>query len=179
MLSSGNKLRKKAMSKRTTLEDGVQIAALAEAGLSDPQIAERTGWSLHMELGKGPRFIGQPLPAASSIGRFLRAEALSRSYEKHNDLPEPARQPAEAPHDVWEMDARGHSKAPDVGVVSLVNLNDRCSHARLLSCPVEGLTVDALMGTMATYINLPLFQLALPFEWTDLQPVRLFETIPA
>jgi transposase len=47
MLSSGNKLRKKAMSKRTTLEDRVQIATLAEAGLSDPQIAGRTGWSVH------------------------------------------------------------------------------------------------------------------------------------
>jgi transposase len=192
MLSSGNKLRKKAMSKRTTLEDRIQIAALAEAGLSDPQIAGRTGWSvhtvrkvrrrvqqsgraglgsqmgrpakgslstypqairdtlratrqahpgwgpatLHMELDKDPRFVGQSLPAASSIGRFLKAEKLSRSYEKHNDLPEPAHQPAENPHKVWEMDARGHSKVPDVGVVSLVNLNDRCSHARLLSYPV-------------------------------------------
>ena len=35
------------MSKRTTLEDRLQIVSLAEVGWSDPQIAEQTGWSVH------------------------------------------------------------------------------------------------------------------------------------
>ena len=35
------------MSKRTTLEDRLQIVALAEAGLTDPQIVEQIGWSKH------------------------------------------------------------------------------------------------------------------------------------
>ncbi len=46
-------------------------------------------------------------------------------------------------------------------------------------CLIKGLTPDTLMGTMASFINLPVFQLALPFNWTDFQAVRLFETIPA
>ena len=35
------------MSKRTTLEERVQIGYLAEIGLTDPQIAEQIGWSVH------------------------------------------------------------------------------------------------------------------------------------
>ncbi|MCP4308256.1 MAG: transposase [bacterium] len=180
------------MSKRTTLEDRLQIVGLAEAGLTDPQIAEQIGWSkhtvrkwrrrgqrqgraglastmgrprrgalseypgkvratlkrwreahpgwgaktLHAELLKDPAFTGQRTPSAASIGRFLREQNLTRSYEKHSAIAEPDHRPAEEPHEVWEMDARGYSRVPDVGVVSLVNLNDRCSHARLLSYPV-------------------------------------------
>ena len=180
------------MNKRTTLEDRLQIVSLAEAGWSDPQIAEQTGWSVHtvrtwrrrgqrqgraglashmgrpatgplssypriigntirtlreahpgwgantlrVELERDPHLAGQTLPSASSIERFLSAEGLSRSYEKHNDLPEPDRHPAQKPHEVWEMDARGYSKVPDAGFISLINLNDHCSHARLLSYPV-------------------------------------------
>jgi transposase len=218
MLSSGSKPRKVAMSKRTTLEDRVQIVSLAGAGLNDPQIAGRTGWSVHtvrkvrrreqrygraglasrtgrpargplstysheirdtlramrqahpgwgpqtlrVELEQEAHFAGQALPSVASIERFLRAEKLSRSYQKRSDLPEPARQPAEAPHDVWEMDARGHSRVPDVGVVSLVNLNDRCSHARLLSYPVW------LGDRRCTrYANTEDYQTALRLAFTD------------
>jgi len=177
---------------RTTLEERIQIVALAEAGLTDPQIAKQIGWSihtvrkwrrrgqregrsglatkmgrprrgalssypaeirdrlvsmrkahpgwgpktLHAELKRDPACAGQDIPSISSIGRFLNKQGLTRPYEKHSDLPKPERQPAENPHDVWEMDARGRSHVPDVGVVSLVNLNDRCSRARLLSYPV-------------------------------------------
>jgi transposase InsO family protein len=35
------------------------------------------------------------------------------------------------------MDARGYSKVPDVGVISLINLNDRFSRAQLLSFPCK------------------------------------------
>ena len=97
------------------------------------------GWgpqTLYAELGNDPYFAGQAKPSPASIGRFLSEQQLTRPYEKHNALPTPVRHPAEQPHEVWEMDARGYSKVPDVGVVSLVNLNDRCSRARLLSYPV-------------------------------------------
>ena len=180
------------MSKRTMLEDRLQIVSLAEAGWSDPQMAKQTGWSVHtvrkwrrrgqrqgraglaspmgrpakgplstypanirhtlktlreahpgwgaktlrVELERDAHLVGQAPPSVASIERFLKAEGLSRVYEKHHELPEPDRQPAEQPHEVWEMDARGYSKIPEAGVISLVNLNDRCSHARLLSYPV-------------------------------------------
>jgi transposase len=180
------------MSRHTTLEDRLQMVALARGGMSDPQVAKQTGWSestvrkwrrrgqrrgraglasqlgrprrgalsdypaeirdtlerwrkahpgwgpktLRAELLKAPAFAGQKLPGPASIGRFLREQKLTRAYEKHSDLPEPERQAAEKPHQVWEMDARGYSRVPDVGIITLVNLNDRCSHARLLSYPV-------------------------------------------
>lgn len=97
------------------------------------------GWgpqTLYVELRTSACFDGQRLPSPASIGRFLQAQQMTRPYEKHQALPAPAPSAAEQPHDVWEMDARGHSKVPEVGVMALVNLNDRCSHARLLSYPV-------------------------------------------
>ncbi len=113
------------------------------ARIREALLAWRTahpGWgpqTLRAELlMRSAAFAGQGIPSPASIGRWLSEQGLSRVYERHSDLPQPARQPAEQPHDVWEMDARGHSRVPEVGVVSLVNLNDRCSHARLLSYPV-------------------------------------------
>jgi hypothetical protein len=35
------------------------------------------------------------------------------------------------------MDARGYGKVPDVGIISLINLNDRFTHLRLLSYPLQ------------------------------------------
>jgi hypothetical protein len=78
----------------------------------------------------------QPLPSIASIGRFLHEQGLVRPYEKHQRLPVAARDPAQQPHAAWEMDARGYSRIPEVGLVSLIQLNDRCSHLRLLSYPV-------------------------------------------
>lgn len=97
------------------------------------------GWgpqTLHAELRTGRGVADHRLPSPASIGRFLREQGLTRPYQKHQTLPAPVRYPADQPHDVWEMDARGYSKVPDIGVISLVNLNDRCSHARLISYPV-------------------------------------------
>lgn len=97
------------------------------------------GWgpkTLRAELQKHPAFAGQALPSRSSIGRLLKEERLTRSYERHSSLPQPESKPARQPHEVWEMDARGYSRVPEVGVVSLVELNDHISHARLLSFPV-------------------------------------------
>jgi len=43
--------------------------------------------------------------------------------------------------------------------------------------PVKGISIEDLMGDLAAYSNLPMFQLALPFDWTDFRVIRLFETI--
>lgn len=96
------------------------------------------GWgpqTLHTELTKEPRFGKQKLPAPSSIGRFLQEQGLSRSYQRHSELPESQTEQAQAVHELWELDARGYEYIPEVGVISLLNLNDRFSHLRLLSYP--------------------------------------------
>jgi transposase len=97
------------------------------------------GWgpkTLRAELEADERFKGQKLPCVRSIAAFLKQEELTRPYERHSELPQATRIAAvEAPHEVWEMDARGHELILDVGVVALINLNDRFSRLRLLSYP--------------------------------------------
>jgi hypothetical protein len=70
-----------------------------------------------------------------SIARFLKEEELTRPYERHSELPRSTQDAPQAPHEEWEMDARGQENVPEVGVVTLINLNDRCSRTRLLSYP--------------------------------------------
>ena len=97
------------------------------------------GWgpkTLRAELETDERFKGQKLPSLRSIAAFLKQEELTGPYERHSDLPQTTRAAmAKAPHELWEMDARGHEQIPDVGVVTLIHLNDRFSRLRLLSYP--------------------------------------------
>ena len=100
--------------------------------------AAHPGWGptiLYGELETDERFNGQELPSVRSIAGFLKQEELTRSYERHNALPQTGHITAQSPHEVWEMDARGHEQISNVGVVTLVNLNDRFSRIRLLSYP--------------------------------------------
>jgi transposase len=99
---------------------------------------EHPGWgakTLRAELEAEPQFRRQRLPSRRSIARFLQAEGLSRSRQPHHDLPAPLRPPLLAPHEEWEMDARGEERVSGVGLVMLIDLNDRVSHVRLLSYP--------------------------------------------
>jgi transposase len=99
---------------------------------------QHPGWgpkTLVAELKRDLGLAGQRLPSRASIARLIQEEGLSRVYERHTQLPDTNRVKAGSPHAVWEMDARGYSKVPDVGVISLINLNDRFSRARLFSFP--------------------------------------------
>lgn len=101
---------------------------------------EHPGWgedTLCAELKQQTSFADQKLPSSASIGRFLQEQGFPKLREKHTQLPDSDRQPTGAPHQVWEMDARGYQYIPDVGMVSLINLNDRFSHTRLLSYPCQ------------------------------------------
>jgi len=98
------------------------------------------GWGAHTlyaELKRQPCFAAQKLPGTASISRFLQEHEFPRPREKHNELPDSDREQTGAPHMVWEMDARGYQYIPDVGMITLINLNDRFSHARLLSYPCQ------------------------------------------
>jgi transposase len=175
----------------TSLEDRMTIVALAKAGHTDSDIAERSGWSvstvrkwrrreakqglkglaskmgrppdgamstfssdleetlrawreahpgwgpltLRVELEEDVFWQDRALPSRTTIARWLKEARLTRSYEWHQDLPQPSATSAEAPHEEWELDARGHGKVPDVGVVALLNMNDRFSRVKVLSYP--------------------------------------------
>lgn len=98
---------------------------------------EHPGWgrvTLRAELEQHPAFAGQELPSPASIGRCLKEQGLTKQYERHQDLPKEDK-PIGLPHEVWEMDAQGYQTIPGVGRISLINLNDRGSHLRLLSYP--------------------------------------------
>jgi len=96
------------------------------------------GWgpkTLRAELEADEGFQGQPLPRRSSIANFLKEQDLTRPYARHSELPQLEARTARAPHEEWEMDARGHQYVPDVGVIALINVNDVFSKVKLISYP--------------------------------------------
>lgn len=99
---------------------------------------ENPGWgplTLLAELERHAGFEGEKLPSRTTIARFLAEEELVFGKEPSVELPQSKTVKAGSAHQVWEMDARGYEYIPDVGVVTLIHLNDRFSHARLLSYP--------------------------------------------
>ncbi len=96
------------------------------------------GWgatTLLAELELHPAFAERVLPSRATISRFLSEEGLIAAKEPVVALPASERKQAGLAHAVWEMDARGYERIPDVGFVTLIHLNDRVSRARLLSYP--------------------------------------------
>lgn len=77
----------------------------------------------------------EAIPSVASIARYLEQAGLTRSYERHSELPQSPVQADIQAHQLWEMDAKGYQKVDSVGYVSLINLNDRASHVRLISYP--------------------------------------------
>jgi transposase InsO family protein len=97
------------------------------------------GWgpnTLVAELARDRHWQEKDQPSRSSIARYLKEQNLVRVYERHAELPQTRRKTAPAPHDIWEIDARGEEHIPEVGVVSLIDVKDICSRAHLLSYPV-------------------------------------------
>jgi len=100
--------------------------------------AAHPGWgplTLRAELERAGTWATDALPSRASIARWLAASGQARRYARHTDLPQPLTVTANVPHAAWELDARGHGMVPDVGVIALLNLNDRCSRTKLLSYP--------------------------------------------
>jgi hypothetical protein len=98
---------------------------------------EHPGWgpvTLRQELGRHPAFKGQKLPGTSRIGCLLKERSFTKQYDRHQALPQEEK-PIGLSHEVWEMDAQGYRFIPDVGQVTLIHLNDRGSHVRLMSYP--------------------------------------------
>jgi len=66
--------------------------------------------------GWGPKTLRNELALDE---RFLTAETTS----------------VQSCHAEWEMDAKGYQQVPDLGLVSLININDTFSRVRLISHP--------------------------------------------
>jgi hypothetical protein len=84
--------------------------------------------TLRLEIAQAPRLQGQPLPSSSRTAAFLKAEKLTRRYERHTTLSQPPAPLRNAPHLEWELDAQGVRHVSGVGKVSILNLGDPYSH---------------------------------------------------
>ncbi len=96
------------------------------------------GWgpvTIRTELENDRRFEGMKLPDRSRIAAFLKQENLTRKYERHSELPQPNAAEPERAHEEWEMDAQGVVKVPDLGSVSIININDLFSRVKVDSFP--------------------------------------------
>jgi hypothetical protein len=97
------------------------------------------GWgpkTLRAELARHPDWAQTPLPSRATVARFLQADGWIPARAQRQIQPaRPGRPAPQAPHEEWQLDARGPSEVPSLGLVALVQLNDTYSHARLLSYP--------------------------------------------
>jgi len=96
------------------------------------------GWgpkTLGVELEKDARFQRQRRPHRSSIARFLKEAGLTRSYQRHTDLPECLPPRVTLPHQEWEMDSQGYGYVPHIGAIGLINVADVLSKVKVASYP--------------------------------------------
>ena len=99
---------------------------------------DHPGWgplTIGVELEHAPRFAGMRLPSRSRIAAFLKQEERTRKYERHSELPQPQAAEPERAHEEWEVDAKGVIRVPDLGSVSIINVNDLYSRLKVDSFP--------------------------------------------
>jgi len=97
-----------------------------------------SGWgalTIQVELESDRRFTGMKLPSRPRIAAFLKQEDLTRKYERHSELSQPQAVEPERAHEEWEVDAKGVIKVPDLGSVSIININDLFSRLKIDSFP--------------------------------------------
>jgi len=101
------------------------------------------GWgadTILAELRTDPVWAEHPLPSRARISVFFKHAKLTRRYNRHTNLPEPAVPATGAPHDEWELDAQGPVQVDKLGKVCLVNVIDTTSRLKVESYPCIGTT---------------------------------------
>jgi len=96
------------------------------------------GWgplTILTELKRDERFAGQRLPSRSRIAAYLKEQGLTRSYERHSDLPQPEEQAPQHPHEEWEMDAQGAVQVSGLGRVAIINVGGVYSRMKIAGLP--------------------------------------------
>lgn len=92
-----------------------------------------SGWgagTLRVELLRDTRFTNLPIPSVPRIAAYLKSKKMTRPYERHTELTNPAPQNVSACHEEWELDAQGVCKVAGVGLVNLINVVDPFSRVR-------------------------------------------------
>lgn len=99
---------------------------------------QHPGWgpdTLLAEARKAADLVDQRLPKRATLAHWRKELHVTRSYQRHAELPQPAADAPQAAHAAWEMDAYGAVAVPQVGMISLINLNDCFSRVKVLSFP--------------------------------------------
>lgn len=98
---------------------------------------QHPGWgpkTIYAELYRDG--VEKRIPAPASIGRYLKEQGLSRSYQRNRELPDTEQPMVTHAHQLWTMDASGATKVPQIGLVALINISDCASRLRAMSYPV-------------------------------------------
>jgi hypothetical protein len=101
------------------------------------------GWgadTILAELRTNPLWAEHPLPSRARVAAFFKHMKLTRRYNWHTELPEPAPAPMATPHDEWELDAQGPVLVENLGKVCLINVIDTTSRFKVESYPCIGTT---------------------------------------
>ena len=96
------------------------------------------GWgplTIRTELEDDQRSVDTRLPSRSRLAAFLKQEGFTRKYERHSELAQPQAVEPERAHEEWEVDAKGVMEVPDLGSVSIININDLFSRLKVDSFP--------------------------------------------
>jgi len=123
--------------------------------------AAHPGWgptTLHVELQRHNR--SQKPPSRASIGRFLKENKLTHSYEPHAGVAEPPLKKTEHPHQRWQLDGEGNRRIEAVGTVAILNVKDVHSRTYTGSYP-------ALLGGLHNHPTTEHYRSALRLAFTE------------
>jgi hypothetical protein len=96
------------------------------------------GWgpvTLRAELEDDPVYAIERLPSRARIAAFLHQEGLTRPYQRHSRLPQPEAVAPQRVHELWQVDAQGVLKIPELGSVAIINVKDLVSRLLVGSYP--------------------------------------------
>jgi transposase-like protein len=100
--------------------------------------ASHPGWgpdTIRTELEADEALAKLKWPSRARMAAFLKAQNLTRKYERHSDLPQPQAAEPQRAHEEWEVDAQGVMAVAGLGSVSIITMADLFSRLKIDSWP--------------------------------------------
>lgn len=104
---------------------------------------EHPGWgpdTILATLRTDPVWCSTALPGRTQVAAALKEAGLTRRYQRRSALPQAPTCSADAPHELWQLDAQGVTMVAGVGKVCLINSTDVMSRVKVESFPSVGTT---------------------------------------
>jgi transposase-like protein len=106
---------------------------------------EHPGWgapSILDHLQQQEPELATSLPSRARVAAYIKEQGLSRRYERHGGVAQPAAPDATQVHEEWELDAQGAQPVAGLGQVSVINISDVVSRVKVASYPQPGTHLD-------------------------------------